>query len=226
MNQRIGAVAGIAFVVLGFASLGLAPPPPGLDDSVREVVDWYADNTGGIQAMGLMFALTITAATIWFGAVRVHVWAGHDSPPWGPVATVGMAVIAVSWTLIAAVSSAVAFRLDDLDPGIVVFGGTLADMANYVSQLGLALLALGLSAGAREHRSLPSWLVVVGGALAVLALASTAGFAVDAAWVDAAEFASWLPFIVWMVGVSVVLWRAAASSPVGDRPSREAVAAV
>ena len=29
MSQRIGAAAGILFIVLSFASLGLAPPPPG-----------------------------------------------------------------------------------------------------------------------------------------------------------------------------------------------------
>src|SRR5690606_7391903 len=91
MNHRIGAVAGIAFIVLSFASLTLAPPPPGLDASAAEVVDFFADNTGGLQAMGLLFAVSIAAATVWFGAVRAHVWAdGHDAP-WGPVATVGMA---------------------------------------------------------------------------------------------------------------------------------------
>lgn len=209
MSQRIGAAAGILFIVISFASLGLAPPPPGLDATPAEVVEHFADNTGGLQAMSLLFALAIAAATVWFGAVRAHVWTGGDSAPWGPVATVGMAVVAVSWLLIGAIVSATALQLEDLDPETVLFAGTLTDMANFASQLGIALLALGVSAGARERRSLPTWLVAVGAAMAAISLLSTAGFATDAAWVDATLYASWLPFVVWFVGVSVVLWRAA-----------------
>lgn len=209
MSQRIGAAAGILFVVLGFATLGLAPPPPGLDATAAEVVEYFTDNTGGIQAMSLLFALSIVAATVWFGAVRAHVWTGGDSAPWGPVATVGMAVVAVSWLLISALVSATTLQLEDLDPGTVLFAGTLTDMANFASQLGIALLALGVSAGARERRSLPTWLVVVGAVNAALALLSIAGFATDAAWVDATLYAGWLPLVVWFVGVSVVMWRAA-----------------
>lgn len=211
MSQRIGAAAGILFIVLSFASLGLAPPPPGLDATPAEVVEHFTDNTGGLQAMSLLFALSIAAATVWFGAVRAHVWTGRDSAPWGPVATVGMAVVAVSWLLIGAILSATAFQLEELDPGIVLFAGTLTDMANFSSQLGIALLALGVSAGARERRSLPTWLVVVGALMAAISLLSTAGFTTDAAWVDATLYAAWLPFVVWFVGVSVVLWRAAAA---------------
>ena len=111
--------------------------------------------------------------------------------------------------LIGAVSSGTALRIDDLDQGTVLFAGTFAAMANFVSQLGIALLALGVSVGARERRSLPAWLVAVGAALAAIALVSTAGFATDAAWVDGILYATWLPFVVWFVGVSVVMWRAA-----------------
>lgn len=209
MSQRIGAAAGILFVVLSFATLALAPPPPSLDASPAEVVEYFTDNTGGLQAMSLLFALSIAAATVWFGAVRAHVWTGGDSAPWGPVATVGMAVVAVSWLLISTIVSATSLQLDDLDPGTVLFAGTLTDSANFASQLGIALLALGVSAGARERQSLPAWMVVVGAVMAAISLLSTAGFATDAAWVEATLYASWLPFIVWFVGVSVVMWRAA-----------------
>lgn len=209
MSQRIGAAAGILFVVLSFATLGLAPPPPSLDATPAEVVEFFTDNTGGLQAMSLLFALSIAAATVWFGAVRAHVWTSGDSAPWGPVATVGMAVVAVSWLLISTIVSATALQLEDLDPGTVLFAGTVTDLANFSGQLGVALLALGVSAGARERRSLPTWLVVVGAALAAIALLSTAGFATDAAWVEATLYATWLPFVVWFVGVSVVMWRAA-----------------
>lgn len=217
MNHRIGAVAGIAFIVLSFASLTLAPPPPGLDASAAEVVDFFADNTGGLQAMALLFAVSIAAATVWFGAVRAHVWAGGDDAPWGTVATVGMAVVAVTWLLMAVLVSGVALQLDELDPSVVLFAGTLADMANFASQLGIALLALGVSAGAWERGSLPRWLVVVGGVMAALSLVSTAGFATDAGWVDATLYAAWLPFVVWFVGVSVVLWRSPEGSTAEPR---------
>ena len=209
MSQRIGAAAGILFVVLSFATLGLAPPPPGLDATAAEVVEYFADNTGGLQAMSLLFALSIAAATVWFGAVRAHVWTGRDSAPWGPVATVGMAVVAVSWLLISTLVSATALQFEDLEPGTVLFAGTLTDLANFSGQLGIALLALGVSAGARERRSLPAWLVADGGVMAAIALLSTAGFATDAAWVEVTLYAAWLPFVVWFVGVSVVMWRAA-----------------
>ena len=105
MNPRIGAVAGIAFIVLSFASLALAPTPPGFDGTAEEFVDWYQGSTAGIQASGLLFGLSMVLAAVWFAFARAHVDGRVAPSTFGPVATVGMAVMAVGWIMTGGISS-------------------------------------------------------------------------------------------------------------------------
>lgn len=207
MNQRIGAVAGIAFVVLSFASLSLAPAPPGFDGTAAEFVDWYQGSTTGIEVTAFLFGLCIVLAAVWFGYARAHVAPDGADAPFGPVATVGMAVMAVGWILTGGTSSVVAMRIDELDAGVVVLGAMLAEKTNVASQFGLALLTGAVTAQGQLTRTLPRWLVVFGWLGAALALASTVGIATDSEAVDLLLLANWLPFLVWFVGLSVVLWR-------------------
>ena len=213
MNQRLGAAAGVAFVVLSFASLALAPTPPGFDATAAEFVDWYQGSTAGIQASGFLFGLSMVLAAVWFAYARAHVDGDGGGSTFGPVATVGMAVMAVGWIMTGGISSAVAMRVDELDPGVVVLGAMLAGMAGMASQFGLALLAGGMAAQAQRAGSLPRWLVVVGWLAAATALVSTVGMATDSDVVDLLLFANWPPFVVWFVGVSVVLWRSGGTAP-------------
>jgi hypothetical protein len=230
MNQRIGAVAGIAFIVLSLASMGLTPMPPGFDGTATEFVDWYQGSTTGIQVTAFLFGLSMVVAAVWFGYARAHVEPHGASAPFGPVATVGMAVMAVGWILTGGISSVVAMRIDELDAGVVVLGAMLAGSANMVSQFGLALLVGGVTAQAQITRSLPRWLIVFGWMGAALALVSTVGIATDSEAVELLLFANWVPGTVWWVGLSVVLWRsgsATGSDSAADAPAaprREAAA--
>lgn len=230
MNQRIGAVAGIVFIVLSLASMGIAPVPPGADGTAAEFVDWYQGSTTGIQVTAFLFGLSMVVAAVWFGYVRAHVEPNGASAPFGPVATVGMAVMAVGWILTGGISSVVAMRIDELDAGVVVLGAMLAGLANMASQFGLALLMGGVTAQAQVNRSLPRWLLVFGWLGAALALASTVGIATDSEAAEVLLFANWVPGAVWWVGVSVVLWRSGSTAPSGRpvdasaAPRREAAA--
>ncbi len=225
MNKRTGAVAGIVFLVLSFASFALAPPPPAPDAATAEWVRWYTDNPGGIQALAFVFGLTVLALLVWFGSVRAHVWRGSDAAPLGPIATIGVAVMCVGWLAASGVSSSVALRIDELGADVVVFAAVLAGVLSAAAQFGLAATMGAISAQAHAHGTLPRWLVATGGIGAALAIATGAGVASDGGFVMPLVYASWLVTTIWIVGISVALWKGAAAesaAPAGETDRVEA----
>lgn len=211
MNKRTGAVAGIVSLVLSFGSFALAPPPPAPDAATADWLRWYAENPGGIQALAFVFGLTVLAFLVWFGAVRSHVWRGADAAPLAPIATVGMAIMTIGWLTASGISSAVALRVDELGADVVVFAAVLAGVLSAAAQFGLAATMGAVSAQAHAQATLPRWLVATGGIGAVLATATGVGVASDGGFVMPLVFASWLVTTVWVVGISVVLWKGAAA---------------
>lgn len=219
MNKRTGAVAGIVSLVLSFGSFTLAPPPPAPDAATAEWVRWYTDNPGGIQSLAFVFGLTVLAFLVWFGAVRSHVWRGSDAAPLAPIATVGFAIMCVGWLTASGISSAVALRVGELGADVVVFAAVLAGVLSAAAQFGLAATMGAVSAQAHAHGTLPRWLVATGGIGAVVAIATGAGMASDGGFVMPLVYASWLVTTVWIIGISVALWKGATAG--SDAPTGE-----
>jgi len=214
MNTRLGALGGFTFLVLGWASMGLVPQPPGATATATEWIDWYDGSAGGIQATAFLAGIVVLALLVWFGGMRQRVWRGDDSAPWGPIATVGFALLATGQLVGAGLTSVVAMRLDELGPDLVVFSSVLVGVLYAFGQFGVAAVMGAISAEAQRTGALPRWLVVLGWAGAATSVATGAGMATENEAVMGAIFLAWIFVSVWIAGCSVVLWKGA---PVAER---------
>jgi hypothetical protein len=209
MRSRIGACGALVFVVLGWGSFGLAGQPPGAGTSASGWVDWFRANAGGIRAYALVTGVVVLALGLWFGALRDLVWSRERSRLTASFSSLGLALLAVCFVASGGISSAVAMRLDDLSPEVVLFASTLVGVLNAGAQLGLAALMAGISATALTTRTLPAWMAILGFVGAAAALGSGVGVAVESDAVAAAVLASWVIVSVWLLATAWVMWTAA-----------------
>jgi hypothetical protein len=205
MRSRIGALGGLVFLVGGWASFGLTPPPPAPDAPAREWISWFAGSPGGIQASAVVGAVVVVALIVWFGAVHERVSAGGRSTAPLTVATIGMAMMAAGFLSGYAINSALAMRVGELSPDVVVFGSVLAGVITAAGQAGLCAVMGGITLQGQRQGSFPRWLVVVGWIGAVVALATTVGIGVDSEGIMAVVLAGWVLTSVWILGGVILL---------------------
>jgi hypothetical protein len=206
MRSRIGALAGLLFLLGGWAGFGLAPSPPSPDASAQEWISWYTGSPGGIQASAFVGAVVVLALIVFYGATRQRVSATAADTAAVTVATVGMAVMAVGFLLSYGINSALALRISELGSDVVVFASVLSGIVAAAAQVGLAALMGGVSAQAQQTGALPRWLVVLGWIGAVVAVATSAGMAVDDGAIMTAVLLGWVLVTAWIIGVSITLW--------------------
>jgi hypothetical protein len=195
--QRWSPLAGVAFVLLVLAALGVTGT--GAGDTPDEVADWYADEGNRAASFFVFFLLTIAAlALLWFlGMLRsVLVRAEGDPARWSAVAF-GAGVAGATLLLAAAslsIGPAASAGQEDFpfDPST----------ANALSNAGFALLACSTMTGALvalatsivAYRTglLPRWLALV-------------GFLVAPTLLFAVFFIPLFVWLAWVLAVSIVL---------------------
>lgn len=215
MRSRIGALAGLVFLVGGWASFGLASSPPAPDAPAGEWVSWLSSNTGGIRATAVVGAVAVAALIVWFGAMRDRVSGGGGPSAPLTVATIGMAVMAVSFLTGYGINSALAMRVAELGPDVVIFGVVLSGVMSGAGQAGLCAVMGGVTLEAHQRGSLPRWMMVVGWIGAAVALLTTAGMGIDSEGIMALVLVGWVLTSVWILGGVILLFSRSGSSDVG-----------
>jgi hypothetical protein len=212
--DRVGAAAGAAFVALFIAIIMFAPHLPAPEHSIGDIARSARDDSTGILFATYMAAL-LTGAMLVFGATvaaRLRRAEG-GSGGWWLIALTGAAATAVglfTQTIIVTLIRAVGHGVS----GNVLWlsyppGPDGVDIA-----IPVAVFLLGAGMGAKASGTLPRW-------LAWLALGSAGAFVVGAAGVTGDEvdggilglvlLVGYLGLLVWTVGASVSMWRAAGS---------------
>ena len=215
--ERWGPVAGIAFVVLFIVGMSLVDFPSA-DDSIQKIVSFYNDNGDRAQ-------LIIAGYLIWFSGLfffwfiaglRARLLA-VEGPP-GRLTSIafggGLAFIAL---LMAAAACFIAIA-GDITFGGDDFGGpkgALLAGARFVPELGFAFLVGGaLAAIALVDAS--SLLIVRTGMLP--AWIGYFGFVAAIGLLFAGFFIPMILFLLWVIFVSVAMWRMAPPAPVPASP--------
>ena len=211
LADRLGAAAGVAFVVLLFVSVASVDPQRGVSD--QELQAWWADggNRDGFVVSTYTLLLASPLFLLFVSRLRTRLRAA-DAGGWadtvfacGIVATTALGVCAV---LRGVVASSVRFADEPL-PGVdtLRFATNLAVTAWDLVILIMAVLVaiasiLGLATGA-----LPRWL----GWLGVPVVLGCVGLLA----VQRAPFSIPL-LIIWVLATSAQLWRAPAGAPVAE----------
>jgi hypothetical protein len=204
--ERLGALAGVAFIVLSLVGDFSSGSPPGTDDSAGKIASFFADHHRGVIVSvvltgiaGPFFVWFLTALVLRLRAVGETAWA---------VAAFGLALAAL----------AAGFAAD-------VFYGSLAriavvadeNVAKSVYQLdgfftvksfwfaAAALLAVGIA----SWRALPRWYALT--SLAAAVVCALGGIAVKQegflAPLGGLTEIAFFGLLVWIVATAAMLWR-------------------
>jgi hypothetical protein len=206
--DRIGALCGLGFTVLAFASALVAPVAPALDDPADEIRTHMVDNQGRLGASSVLFAAAILTFVGFLAMLHRRIVARSGN---GVAAAAFLAAAAATVTLGLLGCLIEATLVQRVAPGaddatVAAWFG-LWDMVAYTGPplaSGLAIVVAVLVL----HREFPGWLGVVG---ALSAIAGLVGVAVDLTTATglpfAPDFGSFVLANVWFVGVAVAVLR-------------------
>lgn len=159
-RDRLGAAAGIIWIVLlivSFALIGEAPETE--DSSAEEIAAHFTENKDSIIAGVLVQSLALVALLYFAGYLRRVLRAAEGEG--GVLATVALAgaiVLAVGAAIDSTLSAALAESAENVDPVAIQalqalwendFVPFLVGMVTFLSATGLSII---------RHRALPSWL--------------------------------------------------------------------
>jgi MFS family permease len=204
-DRRVTPLAGVLSVVLFIVGLVmLESDAPGEKATGAELADYLADKLGMLAIGSVIFSVG-AIALIWFlDGVRARI-----APASGQLARLAYGFgFATALFLVAAVMPDVAgaFASDNLDRNLdagaaEAFTG-MGDAFFFAAEMMLVGFFLAVGLAATQARALPAWLGWLSLVLAILALIPPIGWAV-VVW----------GFPLWILIVSVLLWRRPAPEP-------------
>lgn len=159
-KDRLGAAAGIIWIVLLIVSFVIIGEAPEIEDSsAEEIAAYFTENRDSIVAGVLVQALALVALLYFAGYLRrVLRSAEGEGGVLATVALAGAVVLAVGAALDATISAALAESAGDIDPVAVEalqalwennFVPFVVGIVTFLSATGLSII---------RHRALPSWL--------------------------------------------------------------------
>jgi hypothetical protein len=205
--ERYAAVGGVVFVILNIIGAVLPGTPPAADDSAAKITEYFQDHTGAIEAAQIFLGVGVIGLVWWFGSLwRMMVRAEDGRPRMAIVALLGLAAAAGLVLLSGALTSATALRIDDVGEG-ARFNYVFASVV--IATAGFGIVAFLGAVCALNYRTnfMPQWITYLGWLGAAGFLGASLGSASDNAAFFVLGFASFLLWCLWIIGVSLVMWR-------------------
>jgi hypothetical protein len=205
--ERYAAVGGVVFVVLNVIGALLPGTPPAADDSAVKITKYFQDHTGAIEAAQIFLGVGVIGLLWWFGSLwRMMVRAEDGRPRMAVVALLGLAAAAGLVLLSGALTSTTALRIDEVGGGsrfYYLLSGVI------ISTAGFGIVAFLGAVCALNYRTkfMPQWTTYLGWLVAAGFLAASLGSASDSVAFFVLGFSSFLVWCVWIIGISVVMWR-------------------
>jgi hypothetical protein len=222
---KVGASAGIVaavLLILGFV-FGPTDAPPGFSDSAREVQEFILDNHGKLQAQVAFGFATIVAFTWFLGAVFYRLRPAERAARLSVAALAGGVLLAVGAVLGSAGQAAAGYHADTLDPNAVRALWDLSVFGFLFFTAGLTVLAVATGVLGARAGALPSWLgvysLLVGCYAFVVGLVGS--FSETGAFSPsdgALGLIAFILFVVWLLAMGIVLYRAPLPLPHPGEP--------
>ncbi len=235
-GRRIGAAAGVLFVILALVAIFLPGEAPKAGELNNEFTQYLTDKRGKLLAshyiLGFGLALflvflgalrnhlagrgnDVVGATGGFGATSTGAGAGNEDRTLTNAAIIGGSVGAALLLAGAAVANGVAFKAAEAGEDALNRG--LFDAATYLYgtagfPLAVFFAAAGLAAAA--NRTFPAWLAMAGPVIALLHLVGAISLFVEDGFFAYGDVFSYIPPLVsllWILAASVFMFR----GPVG-----------
>jgi hypothetical protein len=206
---RLAAAAGVAFVVLSVASTFSAGSPPASDASAAKIASYFHDHSGGIKAQLLLGGCGIVALMWWFGALWRMLNRAERQPRLSIVATVAFAIGSTLALLNGTVVATAAIRVNDVATTHLFYSFSLVAIS--AAGFGIGTFLLATNTVTYRARITPVWVSGLGFVAAIAFLGSSLGVVTDSAAVFALGLIAFFVWCVWILAVSVIMWRSASS---------------
>ncbi|HEX4982473.1 MAG TPA: hypothetical protein VFV63_12270, partial [Ilumatobacteraceae bacterium] len=208
MLARLAALGGAVFFVLVIINVSFRSGAPSATDSGQSVFDYVAQHHGRLQLGAVLTGLAMSAALLWVsGLFRALRRAEDGLPGLAVTALAGGILAAASTAMTALIQGTMATRIDDLGPAGVRVWWTMYLLSTGATLLGLLVLIGATAIVCLQRRLFETWFAVTS---AVLALASVVGaFTIGyvTSGIQAVGGIAILLDSVWILLVSVRLWR-------------------
>jgi hypothetical protein len=158
-TDRLAALAGVGFIVVGIVTFIVQGSPPAADHPAGEISSWYADNKDAVE-IGAFIATVATGLLIFFAAYlrKVLREAGGEGEILSLVAFAGFVIVGVSFAIDTTIQFALAERTDDIGPEAVQALQALYDFDFFPVILGVLLFLWATGLSVIRTGVLPKWL--------------------------------------------------------------------
>jgi len=188
-------LTGVLFVVLTIGSFIIEGEPPGADEGKGKIVEFYVDNEGRTIVAALAASLAAVSLVFFAATVRRALRRGEQAMGVLSMAALGGGVVAATGI---ATDSALRFTLadsaEDIDPAAVQALHAFWEGFFFPMVVGIGVLVLATSLAALKTRLIPVWLAWIGILIFVV-------------FFTPAGFIAFLVSALWIIVVSVLLWR-------------------
>lgn len=186
-SNRIAALTGVAFMICLIASFAIGGEPPSQDDSVQEIVDFYADQSDGTVYASAALSVLAIIALVFFGGYlrklfRATAGPGHMLPS---IVLAGAVIIGVGAASDTTLYLSMHEAVDDIDPIAMQALNALWNNDFIPMAAGGMIFSLASGLAILRYGALPKWLGWVAIVLAVATLTPIGfvGFAGTGLWI-------------------------------------------
>lgn len=212
VERKSGAAAlvpltGVLFVVLTVVSFIVGGEPPDADDRIGEIVEYWVDNDAANMIGAGIESLAAVSLLFFAASLRRALRRDEDGAGVLSVAAMGGGIVAAAGIGVdASIRFAAADLADEIDPvAIQTLNAMWADFF-FPMVIGIATLILATGLSALRTRVIPVWLAWIGFLLVVV-------------FFTPAGFFAFLASALWILVVSILLWRRETSAAPTGAPA-------
>jgi hypothetical protein len=214
--SRWAPFTGVVSAVLGVAggAIAIITNAPGSDASGKEVIAFYAAHAGPQEAAAALLGLAFVFLIFFAGSLRAYLLQTPRLEALGAVLLAGAVLETAGQTLGAGSVWALAQDSAHLDPAAAQGLNVLGSDAVATNTAGLIVFGIAAGLAILSSGRLPSWLGWMAIAMAVVV-------------VTPAEALSFIALAIWMVILSILMWRRSGESAehhAGNVPSHGEIA--
>lgn len=213
--ERLGAWAGIAFVVLVLVTALLPGSPPKTSDSVGKIAKFFVDKSDEIRIVTYVGGLATIAVLFWLAALYRTLRRADSSPIMPVAALLGGVVTAALIGAGGIVMGTVAIiRLQNgISPLDIRFFYVLSNNLAFAGGFSLIVLLVAASAVIVRTHVMPMWVAAIGGIDALLWLVGAGAVTSTKDFIFYIAFAGFIVFAIWVLIVSIFMMRAHGAAP-------------
>lgn len=205
---RISALAGFLFFTLIVFQSTLRESAPSATDPGPEIASYITEHQGGLQFGAALLGLAMAAALLWLPALYGTLRRAEGSDAGLALAAFGGGVVAATGGVITAlIQGTTTVRIEELDDAGVRVWWTMWLLSTGAIAVGL-LVAIAVTAYVSlRHHVFAGWFGVASVMLALLSVAGAFTLGYAGAGVQVAAALAVVLDSVWILAVSVFLWR-------------------